>query len=53
MANLLVRGVDGELVRALEERAGAHGEARKPNIGKSWKPRCAGPADAVSRRFSG
>lgn len=27
MPDLLVRGVDGELVRALKERAGAHGRS--------------------------
>ena len=34
MPDLLVRGVDDQIVRALKERAGAHGRSANPNIAK-------------------
>ncbi len=51
MADLLVRGVDDELVRALKERAERTAAARRPSTGQSWLPRLLAPASAALLRF--
>jgi hypothetical protein len=49
---LLVRGVDEELIRALKERAGAHGRsAEAENIGPFSPPRWRVPSGEASPRF--
>jgi len=53
MADLLVRGVDEELVRALEERAGAHGRSAEAQHGEILaaalvRPRRRSFADALA-----
>jgi hypothetical protein len=51
MANLIVRGVDESLVRALKEQAGLHGVAPRLNIEPFRLPLLSGPRKRLSRRY--
>ena len=52
MADLLVRGVDEDLVRALKERAGRPWTQRGgASTGQSWLPRSPARAGAALPRF--
>ena len=53
MPDLLVRGVDDEIVRALKERAGAHGRSAEAEHRAILKAALARPRPADPRRGSG
>ena len=53
MPDLLVRGVDEEIVRALKQRAGAHGRSAEAEHRAILKAALAAPTSAHLSRGSG